>query len=291
MSIMIPRWGFGQTSSNNNGLGASPGLAFTCGTSGSKGTTVAFLSGGTYTTHIYYVVVAIAMGNAAGPNLHNTMVDIMIDRAGGTSWSVLIPDLQCGYTAVGVQGQIWCNSRYQFPLFIPAGSSVGVRGASESGTAFGGQAVLFAYAAPSRGDMWWYGHGVEAMGANHSATCRGVVVTPGASNAFGTAVRIDNTTGTMRAFGSLQLGTAGFSAASGEADAKGYILRIKRSSTQVWDGLPYQFRAFSTSETGQCDGMFGPNWVDAKATDEIYVDAACNTTSPQNLNVVVYGVY
>lgn len=291
MSIMVPRWGFGQTSDNNNNLGVDPGLAFSCGTSGAKGSTVAFFSGGAFTIDIYYIVIAIAMGNAAGPSLQNTMVDIMYDPAGGTSWSVLIPDLQCGYTAVGVQGQIWCNSRYQFPLFIPEGSSLGVRGATEQGVAFGGRCVVFCYGAPSRGDMWWYGHGVEAMGANHSATCRGVVVTPGASNSFGTAVRIDNTTGTMRPFGSLQLGTAGFSASSGQADAKGYLLRLKHSSTEIWEGLPYQFRAFSTSETGQCDGMFGPNWVDMKATDEIWVDAACNTTSPQDLNIVAYGVY
>lgn len=84
----------------------------------------------------YGVLIAIN-NNFASAAGRNTMLNVGVDLAGGTSFTSVIPDLICGsvdsYIAGGRSGN---GAWYYFPLFIPAVASVGVQAQGTVATAF-----------------------------------------------------------------------------------------------------------------------------------------------------------
>jgi hypothetical protein len=75
--------------------------------------------------------------NNVSASSRNSVLDVGIDPAGGSSYSVLVPDLLCGnarsYTgAAGAVG-------YFFPVFLRAGTSIAIRAQSTVTTAFQAQ--------------------------------------------------------------------------------------------------------------------------------------------------------
>jgi hypothetical protein len=108
----------------------------------------------------------------------NTVVNIGIDYAGGTSYSVFIPDLICGsadsYVAGGRSGNgVW----YFFPIFIPAGASIGVQSNSTVATAHRVAAML--YQNPANPSCIRKGSFVEAIGISGN---QGTAITPGSTS-------------------------------------------------------------------------------------------------------------
>jgi hypothetical protein len=87
------------------------------------------------------VLININNNNLSAASI-NTVVDIGIDPAGGTSYTTIIPALLCGgaSTYTGVTG---CGVSYLFPIAIPAGASVAARGYSTVVTAFSLYAYLY----------------------------------------------------------------------------------------------------------------------------------------------------
>lgn len=110
-------------------------------------------------------------GSAAS---RNTVLDIGIDEAGGTSYIERVSDLVCaGASAYNLGGSgVW----YYFPLFIPAGSSIAVRGNSTVATAFRVYAQLMQK--PANPAMVRKGSFVETLGVSGNA---GTVFVPGAT--------------------------------------------------------------------------------------------------------------
>lgn len=114
-------------------------------------------------------------GNAVSTAARDTIVDIGIDTAGGTSYTVHIPNLLGSCAADMSRGGI----QYLFPLRIPAGSSVAAR-ASVNNATVGTLAVLM---------MVWgrpvipmkFGSYCFAMGIT-AASSSGTAVTPGTTN-------------------------------------------------------------------------------------------------------------
>ena len=159
-----PSWGTTRPNTAN-GTSVTPAV-------GSKGSYAAL--GSALTDDAYGILININT-NFASTASRNTVVDIGIDPAGGSSYSVVIPDLICGgssaYTRNG--GGNW----YYFPLFIKAGSTVAARAQGSVTTAIRVGAVTFER--PANPSLIRKGSFVEAIGISLPG---GTAITPGTTS-------------------------------------------------------------------------------------------------------------
>lgn len=126
--------------------------------------------------HDTYGVFVFLHNNAISGTSRATVVDIGIDPAGGSSYSVLIPDLVCGgaYTLPNVGAGV-C---YYFPVFIPAGSSIAARSQSTQTTSV--RVLVDLFQAPVSPVLPKFGSYVEAIGM--SSVPNGVTLVPGTTS-------------------------------------------------------------------------------------------------------------
>lgn len=76
-------------------------------------------------TESYGILVNIN-SNLASNASRNSVITVGIDFAGGTSYVDLIPNLIAGNASTYIKSGLW----YYFPVFVPAGSSLAVKGYS-----------------------------------------------------------------------------------------------------------------------------------------------------------------
>jgi len=130
----------------------------------------------------YFISIQIN-ANTSAAAARNTIIDIGVDPAGGTAYSVLIPDLlgSCasilgGLSATGGVG-VW----YHFPVWIRAGSSISAR-ASINNATVGTLAVrCIVYGSPKDPRDVRLGTKVTAIGIA-AATSSGTAVTSGTTS-------------------------------------------------------------------------------------------------------------
>ena len=184
----INEYAFGTYSWGTTRPAAANGTAVTPNNlTAAYGTTAQLFTALTYDAYGIFININ---SNAASGASRNTVVRIGIDEAGGTNYTGVINDLLCGgapaYT-VG-SGGIY----YYFPLFIPAGSTVGAAARGSVGTAFRVGAVL--QQQPLNPTLCSRGTFVETLGITlGTAIARGVTVTPG-TTAEGTPWTLIGTT-------------------------------------------------------------------------------------------------
>jgi hypothetical protein len=120
-----------------------------------------------------YGVLINVNSNTASAASRNSVVDVGVDEAGGTSYVERIPDLLCGGAAAYNSGGsgVW----YYFPMLIPAGARIAARGNSSVATAFRVGVVLMQK--PSNPAMVRGGSFVDAIGM--TAGNIGTAFTPG----------------------------------------------------------------------------------------------------------------
>lgn len=113
--------------------GTTWGTSITPG-SGAKGSYAAVV--GTALSFDAYGVLLVVYGSGGSAASRNYLMDVGYDPAGGTSYTVLLPDLLVGgsiaMNTAGTTGGIW----YYFPIFVPSGSKVGARAQGADTTAF-----------------------------------------------------------------------------------------------------------------------------------------------------------
>lgn len=258
---------------------ANAGVNFTFGASSADGASVSVLAAVPHDIH--YLVIGIAGGNLSGADAQ-CLFDILVDPAGGSSWSELIDSLIGGFTPLPAAGGGWTPSFYHFPLWIKSGSSLGVRGRTKHTAAITtGRIIIWAYGEPNRPEMWWCGSKVESLGIN-AGTSSGTNVTPGNSGTFGSWADIGGTTSGR--FGAIQLGINGSDAA---ATAVGYHWQIGHGSLKML-GSPTIYSSNGTSETGQRI-YSGPIYCDIPAATQMQVRGTCSGTAEVH-NVALYGV-
>lgn len=106
----------------------------------------------------------------------NYVVDIGADPAGGTSYSAIITDLLAGgATALDVGGGVW----YYFPLFIPAGSTIGARAQGTNASTM--KVFTSCFQLPMNPSQVRKGSFTETVGITPGAIL-GTSVTPGTSS-------------------------------------------------------------------------------------------------------------
>lgn len=117
-----------------------------------------------------------ANSNAVSAAARNTIMDVGVDPAGGTSYTVLVPDLLVSCAAphnIGAGG-VW----YYFPIWIKAGSSVAVRSSVNNATVGTHRAFLQVFGKPRDRRRIRVGTRVEAIGIT-AASSAGTTVTSG----------------------------------------------------------------------------------------------------------------
>jgi hypothetical protein len=118
-------------------------------------------------------------------------MDIGVDPAGGTAYSVLIADILVG--GIGWNSNPYWGSRFNFPICIRSGTSIAVRGwttgASYNISAWMQGQGQFSLPVP-------YGSFCETIGVN-PATASGTAVTPGLSGDKGAWFSLGTTTNNL----------------------------------------------------------------------------------------------
>ncbi len=259
------------------------GATCTPGTSNSDGTAVALFSSALAHDVEY---LRLGLNVTAGLSANNDiLLTVLIDPAGGTNWSTLIPDLVSGplggVLLSGSSPAGWAGA-YDFPLWIPAGASLGVRARTAHTTAQTIKVAAFALGGNRNPASWWCGQRVTAVGSNPSISA-GTSHTPGASGAFSSWADL----GSPLTFGcgALQWGVAG------EGDSS-YL----QASYQFEFGVgaerigPPLFRHLTSLEAGFWLPT-GPVFRTLPAGAQLQVRGTCDGGSPQSLSVAAYAVH
>lgn len=137
----------------------------------------AIISGANMAADAWWVDVWVGSG-AGSAAARDTLVDIGMDPAGGTSYSVIIPDLVAPSSApYATFGGI----HYGFPLHIPAGASIAARSSVNNATGGTPRVAVRVLGRPCCPELLWKGQQVDAIGIV-SASSRGTTITSGTTS-------------------------------------------------------------------------------------------------------------
>lgn len=120
-----------------------------------------------------YLVELVFSNVFLSATTRNMLVNIGVDTAGGTNFVTKIPNIMCGHAgSMVVAGGI----SYVFPLYIPAGSTIGIQASGTSASAF--STAIKIYGLPRRPEAVRVGSYVTAFGIT-AATATGTAITLG----------------------------------------------------------------------------------------------------------------
>lgn len=165
---------------NNKGFGTS----ITGGASNADGTAVTVLPALAHDCEYLWLGIsgtAITLGTSANAAL----MDLLIDPAGGTSWTSIIDDLIVGF-ASGTSTQFTSGGssmplEYHFPLWLPAGASIGARIRTQGGSPGTVTRIMAQVCGGNKNPAsWWCGQKVETVGTMDPSNSLGQLHTPGA---------------------------------------------------------------------------------------------------------------
>lgn len=155
----------GTRPGNAWGTVVTPGL----NTFGAYTQILAATSGATYLCRIWldsFTVLTTA---------RDALVTIGIDLAGGASFTDFIVDLAASCASTyGIGG----GFLYEFPVYIPAGASLGAKASVNAATAGTGRVSMVLFGAPTRSDLIKYGTLVRTFGST-PASSSGTAITEG----------------------------------------------------------------------------------------------------------------
>jgi hypothetical protein len=227
-----------------------------------------------------------------GANAVNTatLLDILYDPAGGTSWTELISDLLVGMLGSTVDmavaaGQQGVPLMFHFPIWIPAGSSIGVRAkmVDSNPLAISSRIVIMVGGDNRNPASWWCGQKVETVGTFNQAACRGQSITPGASSVIaGSWTNLGSTL--SAAGGAVQWAVQGQVASAQVASTARYEFGVDgvQIGPPVWSGM--------SQVEGRCQWLSGPVFYNFPAGSQIQVRAGSSLASPGNHDVAAYVV-
>lgn len=181
VTLYIPKGGFGWTVGNVTtfGSGNQLGNAITLGTSNAKGSYVTLLSAATVANNVFGIWLCFNAGGVPA-TVRDILVDIGIDPAGGTSFTVVIPNLLCS----SASGAPFGPPIFYFPLFIPAGSTIGARASVNNATAGAIYCWVKVFGQPDKIDAVQVGTIVKDYGVT-TGSSNGTIITSGSAGAKG----------------------------------------------------------------------------------------------------------
>lgn len=253
----------------------TPGTTFTAGGLDTDGAAVSCIAALAHDVHHLRLRFQGIQSTGADTN---SAGDLLIDPAGGTSWAALINDVVCGMLNTNTTGMPWS---YEFPIYIPAGASLGWRCKTVNATdVTTGQILVETFGEPSNPAMWWCGQGVETLGISNS---KGTAITPGNSGAAGSWTNVGSTT--SRIYKAIQLGLNGSDA--GAIDAA-YHFEVGAGSQPI----PGSGIVWLRSNTSELAYRHNPGLMTCNIPSgtQMQVRGTCSTTA-EVLYAALYGVY
>lgn len=179
MSLVLPgtpEFTWGASSEDGVRPAAGFGTSVTPGNN-TKGSWASVFTGSEIAYDVWRMTVNIGSG-AASAVAKDTIVDIGYDPTGGTSYTVLIPDLLgANSSPYATFGAI----TYRFPIHVPAGSRIGARASVNNATVGTLRVYITVDGRPTHPEMVWKGTKVEAIGIV-SGSSTGTTVTPGTTS-------------------------------------------------------------------------------------------------------------
>lgn len=284
MGLIVPRWGFKNHANlhTQNGIGSANSVGTTIighVTAHTKSATQAILSAVDFDVHL--IAVGWSSANNAGAT-RQCVGDLMYDPAGGTSWSVLIPDMIFGQN-ISVQALVCHNQIYVLPVWAPAGSSFGLRFQSVN-TSIGVAGAVWVWGEPSRPELWWCGTKVEVLGVTTSGASAGTQFTPG-NNAWSSPWTTIGTS--TKPYGAYQMGIGPGNDTT--LNARYYLMQLGIGDAQM-PGSPTQYFGTTNAEIRAYAMPQCPLFCDIPSGVVFQARGYCNTT-PEVQCVGMYGVY
>lgn len=283
MSLILPRgpsWAHCTTNMTGTPSPTALGTAVTAGANDTPGTAAALL---TNLSHdMEYLVLGLNGFFISGGN-GSCMIDILVDPAGGTSWSAtkLIPNLLSGQTGAFAQNtppMLW----YYFPLWLKAGSSLGVQAqTAHTADITTGSVACAAFGGNANPGSWWCGKTVEAIGTD-ATTTQGTSHTPGSTGAYSAWTNFGSTL--SASCGALQFVAEGTFTDTTQ-NARAYFFEFGVNSSRIG---PNVYKTTGTSELGQCTTM-GPIFCNLPSGTQLMVRGTCSGTV-ENVDVAAYAV-
>lgn len=180
-----PSWAYYSHNLTGTISGSTFGTQVVSGTGSADGTAVTVLSALSH--DVEYLKLVLGTTKSSGVD-NNALMDILIDPAGGTSWSVLIPSLIVAglfNITVGSSSPAGPTGGYDFPIWIPAGASIGARCRNAGTSAQTISLAMFAQGGNRNPASWWCGQRVSAIGID-AANSRGSSIScGGTTNTYG----------------------------------------------------------------------------------------------------------
>ena len=285
MGLIIPKgpsWAYCSVSATT--VAASPaGVSVTPGANNADGSAVD-LFGGTPLAHdVEYLRLSFNLSSSPSGLINALMAQILIDPAGGSSWATLIPNLVIGglnVISAGVSGD--AGMRYDFPLWIPAGASLGIKArCASAGSVPTLLANVQAYGGNANPGSWWCGQRITDIGTD-AANSNGTLHTAGNSGVFSSWTDFGSTLSAD--CGALQWSIGFISGSS--ANAHGYHFEFGVAGGII--GPPI-FKSLQTNEQGWMSSA-GPLFRRLKAGTQFQVRGNCEVTA-QALGVAAYAVH
>jgi hypothetical protein len=221
--------------------------------------------------------------NAVSATARDTIVDIGVDAAGGTSYTVLIPTLLASSAAPSI-GAFGSGLNYFFPLYIKAGSTVAVRASVNNATVGTLRCGLRVFGAPRDRTNTVVGTKVIAYGIT-SATSTGTAVTPGTTSdgtwtSLGTIATGDNPWFWQYGVGVNQgtITAVGYSGDLGVGDASNKVIVAE---DRVWQG--------TTAEQWYDNGP-SYSFYQASPGDIVYGRLQASGTAVSGISMAAWGV-
>lgn len=247
------------------------------GSANTKGTAVELIADTSVTEDVYGISICFARTNTTVTSIR-FLTDLLIDPAGGTSYSVAIANILCHNPAL-LLGGYW----YYFPLYLKAGTTIGAQTQSSTG----GSAIRMGvrlWGKPSRPELIKVGTKVQTLGAATGSTS-GTAVTPGTS-ALGSY---------SATLGTLNLNSWWWQAGLGFSDTSltgsGYLIDVAANATnKILVAQNIMLATNSSENVGKAAlGSSCPQML-ISAGQDVYVRAACSTTPDSTVTAVVHAV-
>lgn len=264
-------------------LNSTPGtLVKSSSLANTYGAPVTVLNALTHNSHFLSISLGYD-GSTCSTDILCALVNILVDPAGGTSWSTKITSL--AHDILGApDGSKMSGCSYIFPIYIPAGTSIGAESAFTTTTTAGLQVRVLARAVggPNNPGSWWFGQTVETLGDNTVATLgTSVAVSSGEWSAWTNVGGL-----TSNRYGHIQLGALGSTYSTAVTQQKTAI-QIGYNNTRL-PGSPTWIFGQDTKAGILPTPVFLP--CDIPAGTQMQARTFSTNLSPCPMNLIMYGV-
>ena len=279
MSLFVPGpnvWGW-SFDSRTDRPSATDGTSTTPGNNSKGSYSSAIVSSANMAFDAWWIEVFISSG-AGSAAARDTLVDIGMDPAGGTSYSVLIPDLlgssSAPYATFG-------GHSYAFPLHVPAGAQLAARSSVNNATGGTPRVAIAVYGAPSNPEMCWKGRSVQALGIT-SGSSAGTSITSGTTS-DGSWTSLGTLTDDAHYF------ECGFGISNSAMAALGYHLDVG-CGVSTGDVVVIQDCCASTTAAEQVTKFSRGRFADIAEGLNVYGRMQCSGTADTGLSMAAYAV-